>query len=113
MAKQSKPAAAKPVVTEAAARAAELLKPLEEIDYTGVPEIDTIAETSALLAGMKERNQAEQKRIIDATDSEYWFALCFHTRAEKEAFLKALGWIDLGDKYLDGTAVAERLGVDL
>ena len=89
------------------------MKALEAVEYTGVPEVDTAAENSALLEGMKARNRQEQKRFTDATDSEYWFCLCFHTRAEKEAFLKALGWIDLGDKYLDGTAVAERLGVDL
>ena len=91
----------------------EPLKQLNELEYTGIPEVDTAAEQSALLAGFKARNRNEQQRFEEATDSEYWFALCFHTRAEKEKFLQALGWMDLGDKYLDGTVVAERLGVDL
>lgn len=76
-------------------------------------EADNQQEASALLESFKAKNQAEQLRFTVATDSEYWFCLCFQTRAQKVAFLEAMGWMDIGDKYLDGTAVAERLGIDL
>ncbi|WP_058622881.1 hypothetical protein [Microbacterium testaceum] len=48
-----------------------------------------------------------------ATDSEYWVAVCFKSREEKERFLESAGLTDLSDKYLDGRAVANRLDVSL
>jgi len=68
------------------------------------------AETvSATLAAFKERAKVERQRYIDATDSEFWVALCFQSRAAKEQFLRGHGIADLGDKYIDGAAVDERL----
>ena len=55
----------------------------------------------------------DAKRFTAATDSEYWFAVCFESRAQKETFLDALGWLDLGDKYLDGIDLPEREEIDL
>jgi len=37
----------------------------------------------------------------------------FETRAQKDAFLQAVKWLKLGDKYIDGAALAEKLGVRL
>ncbi|MFT3791522.1 MAG: hypothetical protein QM741_10665 [Rudaea sp.] len=54
-----------------------------------------------------------QERFVAATDSEYWACLCFQNREQKEAFLSALGILDIGDKYLDGPLVAKRLGIEL
>lgn len=70
-------------------------------------------ELSELEAAFKARADAEQRRFMLATDSEYWFAVCFQTRDQKEQFLRAMGLITLGDKYLDGWAVAKRLRVPL
>lgn len=50
---------------------------------------------------------------MDATDSEYWVAICFQTREQKEEFLRKARLIDLGDKYLDGIAVARVMGIKL
>lgn len=66
-------------------------------------------ETSATLEAFKEREREESKRFQDATDSEYWVALVFATRADKEAFLREHGLARLGDKYLNGYEVAEVL----
>ncbi len=55
----------------------------------------------------------EDQRFWDAVDSEYWFAICFQTREQKEEFLKKLGLFEIGDKYLDGMKVAKKLGVTL
>lgn len=66
--------------------------------------------------GFRDRQKTEAKRLTAVTDSEYWFAVCFTTREQKEAFLKALHW-DLAtggdDKYLDGVALAQKIGVVL
>ena len=45
-------------------------------------------------------------------DTEFWCCLCFETRDQKDAFLKAAGLFDIGDKYLDGRQVARKLGID-
>lgn len=60
-----------------------------------------------------ERAKEEQRRFVQATDSEYWFCVCFTTREEKEEFLRKAGLFEHGDKYLDGRVVAEALGVKL
>jgi hypothetical protein len=70
-------------------------------------------EMSALEAGIKKRKKAERDRFQAATDSEYWFAVCFQSRAEKETFLRAAGLWEHGDKYLDGRVVADTLGIDV
>lgn len=61
----------------------------------------------------KESAQNEAKRFQDATDSEFWFAVCFQTRAQKDAFLESTGLVADGDKYIDAAAVAKLLGVSL
>lgn len=87
--------------------------PLDEIEYIGNAATDSLAEMSVVESEFKARAKEENKRFIEATDSEYWIALCFQTRAQKEEFLEKLKLIDLGDKYLDGLKVAKRLNVDI
>jgi hypothetical protein len=70
-------------------------------------------EMNAILQGFKSRSEREDQRVLDATDSEYWVALCFQTREQKEEFLTKLRLIDLGDKYIDGMKAAKVLGVKL
>jgi hypothetical protein len=71
------------------------------------------AEVNEVLSGFKARARQEDQRFEDATDSEYWVCLCFQTRDQKEEFLRKKGWLDLGDKYLDGMMVAEEEGITL
>jgi len=100
--------------------------PLADVDYLGDISGDCAVELSALgsalrkasepapdanAAGYRERAKSEADRFKLATDSEYWFAVCFRTREEKDAFLAASGLDRLGDKYLDGQAAATILGV--
>ena len=66
-----------------------------------------------MLSGFKGRAQVENQRFLDATDSEYWFAVCFQTREQKEEFLEKLKLMEIGDKYLDGMEVAKALGIEL
>lgn len=70
-------------------------------------------EVSELLQGFRNRERNEQQRFEDATDTEYWVALCFQTREQKEQFLHAIGWYELGDKFIDGMAAAEKANITL
>lgn len=70
-------------------------------------------EMSDLLKKLKAGARAEKDVFMENTDSEYWVALCFQTRAQKEEFLTKMGWLELGDKYLDGVEVAAKQGIKL
>lgn len=87
--------------------------PLAAVEYSGDLQQDAASEFTALEEGYRNRAKAEADRFKRATDSEFWFAVCFTTREEKEAFLRAAGLADLGDKYLDGNDVAHHLGIPL
>lgn len=76
-------------------------------------EAEAEAEVSQALTGFKARASQENQRFEDATDSEYWVALCFQTRDQKEEFLRKMGWLELGDKYLDGMLCAEASRITL
>lgn len=65
-------------------------------------------ELSETLKKLKAGLQHEQAVFLENVDSEYWFCVCFQTRAQKDEFLEKMGWVDLGDKYLDGLEVAQR-----
>jgi hypothetical protein len=83
--------------------------PLAKVEYSGDLAQDAAAELTALEQGYRDRAKQESNRFRDATDSEYWFAVCFKTRAEKEAFLAKYKLDQLGDKYLDGKKVGKIL----
>ncbi|WDH77912.1 hypothetical protein PTQ19_10300 [Microbacterium esteraromaticum] len=87
--------------------------PLASVEYTGKLAEDAAAEFTALEHGYRNRAKAESDRFKRATDNEYWFAVCFDSREEKERFLERAGLIAHGDKYLDGRFVADSLGVNL
>jgi hypothetical protein len=87
--------------------------PLKDVPYTGDVEQDAAAELDALQTAFGDRTRKERQRFVAATDSEYWFAVCFQSREQKERFLLALNWVRFGDKYLDGTLLAEKLGIAL
>lgn len=87
--------------------------PLRDVEYTGDLQQDAASEITALEQGYRDRAKAEADRFKRATDSEYWFAVCFDSREAKEQFLHRAGLADIGDKYLDGREVADRLAIDL
>src|SRR5688500_1366452 len=74
-------------------------------------ETQSLEEMVEVLTGVKDRAAKENKRITDATDSEYWIAVCSQTRAQKEELLQKLGLLAEGDKYIDGLALARAMGI--
>lgn len=89
--------------------------PLDDMEYTGDPEKDSLREAELSLEALqnKERKKALREKIKSTTDSGYWCCLCFESREQKEAFLEGLGISDLGDMYIDGLEVARRLKFEL
>lgn len=87
--------------------------PIGPIAYPGTADGDTRATLDAVGQAFKDRARAERERFKAATDSEYWFAVVFETREQKEAFLRAMKWLKLGDKHLDGCLLAEQEGISL
>jgi hypothetical protein len=87
--------------------------PLADVEYTGDLATDSAAELDTLAKGFRDRTKREDERFRLATDSEYWFAVCFKSRADKDAFLAAARLMQVGDKYLDGYAVARTLGIEM
>lgn len=87
--------------------------PLAGVEYTGDLEVDALTELDAIQVAFRDRRRQEERRFKQATDSEFWVAICFESREQKESFLRNAALSDLGDKYLDGTRVAQALGVDL
>ena len=83
--------------------------PLADVEYSGDLEQDCERELSAMEQAYRDRARAEDKRFTNATDSEFWFAVCFRDRAEKDAFLAEFGVGRLGDKYVDGALLAKAL----
>lgn len=87
--------------------------PLENVEYVDNVEKDTNAEMSALLKAFKETKENIKKIKQQATDSEYWFCICFQSREQKDVFLKEKGWDEIGNKYLDGSKIARIEKIEL
>ncbi len=81
----------------------------ESADLAGT----TKAELTELQSAFQKRAKREDARFLEAVDTEYWLAVCFQTREQKEEFLRKLKLSGLGDKYLDGRRVAKKLGVSI
>ncbi len=93
--------------------------PLADVDY-GDGDIENTDlrevaedEEGAILKALKASEKADKKRFQVAVDSGFWFCLYFQSRAQKEAFLTAMGWLLHGDKYLNGLQIADQQGIML
>lgn len=87
--------------------------PLQGLEYTGDIEADGEAEANAILEAIKREKQLRRDQYRLLVDTEYFFVVCFQSREQKEEYLRLKGWLDLGDKYLNGLAIAEREGLPL
>jgi hypothetical protein len=72
-------------------------------------EADCLAELEALQAVLV--TAKSPRKLRNVTDSDIWFALVFPDRDAKDKFLKDHDLVKLGDKYMDGAAVAKQFGV--
>ncbi|WP_054812189.1 hypothetical protein [Nocardia arizonensis] len=89
--------------------------PLADVrgNSTGDLEADVKAELDALGKGLSGASKQWAEKFAAMNDSEFWVAICFRSREQKDEFLRKLELVELGDKYLDGEKVADILGIDL
>lgn len=82
----------------------------EDAEENSVLVDEVVAEE---FAAIHEGRKKQQEAIETANDTEYWFAVYFQTREQKEAFLKAVDWFEHGDKYIDGQFAAKKMGIEI
>jgi hypothetical protein len=87
--------------------------PLAEHEPTGNHEQDSAAELSAVEKAFREGRKREQERMRAIGDSSYYCCLVFDDGDQCSAFIKALDLGIHGDMFLDGRAVAQKLGIVL
>ena len=87
--------------------------PLAEIEMTGELQADADTGMSEALRAIIERKKATQERFRVATDPEFYLCVVFQSREQKEAFLQAADWADLGGKFINGLEVARRMAIPI
>lgn len=87
--------------------------PYAKVKYVDDIRVDYPNEIDSIVAGMKARRAAEEKRKELATNPEYWFVVCFQSMEQKDVFLKKMGWDIISDKYIDGKALAKLMDIKL
>lgn len=98
-----------PIEADSAPVSAEPNDPFGDVEYTGNLEQDAKAELTAAQAAFRDRATTYRKQRLLVEDSEFWIAVCFRTREDKERFLADHNLTHLGDKYLNGYLVDEAL----
>lgn len=100
------------------------LKPLRPLIPEPLPE-STLAHLAVLdnpedsanrdhIEMMKMLRNQQRTAIDEANDAGYWFGVYFQNRHQKEAFIKAIGAVELTEgQYIDGTELAKVMGVKL
>jgi len=86
---------------------------LDGMEVTGDLQTDAKAELDAVSQGFRDRKAKEAERMELATNSDYWFCVCFATMDQRDAFLAATGWREHGTRFLDGRDIARRMDIDL
>ncbi len=85
--------------------------PLADVTYSGDLEADCLSELEALHECFVAA--ASPVKLVEPTDSDVWFVIAWPDRDGKDEFINRCGLRKFGDKYMDGVAVAKKLGVNL
>lgn len=75
-------------------------------------EGEVLEEIGEIEKSFRERMKNENKRFLDMCDTEYWFCVCFTSRAQKEEMLETLG-LPLDEKYIYGRDFAKAVKAQL
>lgn len=76
-------------------------------------EVNLAEEANATVSDFRKDMAREKASMKLANDTEFWCALVFETRDQKDAFLEAVKLARLGDKYVNGVRLAESIGIKL
>lgn len=87
--------------------------PWADIEPTGNVEEDSKTELDALAKGFRQRREQEDERVKNATDSRYYFVVCFRDMPDREAFLAHVNMgLQQGDWWINGYEFARMLGIE-
>lgn len=88
--------------------------PLEDVEYDPADlERSANAEMSEILKQIIEDKKALQDRFRVARDPDYWVALCFQSREQRDEFLEKTGWGESGTRFLNGLDISRRVGAEI
>jgi len=119
--KTAPPKLVKPLLRRPRIPSPPVPNPIAKVRQTGDPEKDRRKELEALKesfpperqldekhARFAQATQSQMQRQLQALDNEYYFVVCFQTREQRDAFLRAKGWYDLLERfvYIDGNDLA-------
>lgn len=70
-------------------------------------------EISDVLKAIKaeKKQRRDDYRVI--TNPNYYTVVVFQSTDQRDEFLEKAGWLPYGEKYIDGLALAQHLGVDV
>lgn len=88
--------------------------PLDAVDY---PDTNAEANAEVEISEALKRIKAEKKVRRDTfrvmTDPNFYIVVCFQSADQRDDFIAKAGWHDLGEPFVDGLIVADRMGVDI
>lgn len=93
----------------------DVVNPLDDLEMSGDFEQDAAAEYDAVERDFLDNESVAGDPYRVAIDPEFFFVVCFQSRAQKEEFLSksGIGAAVGGDKYIDGLRLAKHLGVEI
>lgn len=80
-----------------------------EVDNASLEDFEKAVEEELgdVEKSFRERMANENKRFRDMCDTEYWVAVCFTSREQKEEFLRSMD-LPVDEKYIDGREMARK-----
>lgn len=91
-------------------------EPLPESTLAHLPVLDNPEDSAKRdhVEMMKMLRRQQREAIDEANDAGYWFGVYFQNRHQKEAFIKAIGAVELTEgQYIDGNELAKVMGIEL
>ena len=76
-------------------------------------EADATEEVSLALQTILAERAANRDRYRVTNDRDYYVLICFQSRDQKLEFLDKTGWLQFGERFIDGLRLARLLGVDV
>lgn len=88
--------------------------PMEAVEYRDNDlEHNADAEMSEVVRQIRDEKRIKFDRFRVSRDPDYWLALCFQSREQRDEFLRLAKWDAIGGRFVNGLDVARRLGIDI
>ena len=87
--------------------------PLANVKPSKSPEKALANELQAVKSGIRDRIAKDNERRRAAGDADDHFVVVFETGAQASAFLRGIGYRWPDEAFVDGTIVADMLGIEI